>query len=170
MQKSHTEWKILEKSSHIILTDDLEIHIISLPKILKLVEKGKLSKNEEKLKNWCQFLLTPKKVEVKNMSKEDEDREEIQKALDILNDISSDEHERYLAEQRIIQIRDRNATEEFGYDRGLEEGIKQGLEKGIKSGIEQTVKGLLENNVEIEIIEKSTGLSKEKILEIKEKL
>ena len=39
-----------------------------------------------------------------------------------------------------------------------------------EKGIGQTAKGLLENGVDIEIIEKCTSLTKEKILEIKNNL
>ena len=50
---------------------------------------------------------------------------------------------------------------------GIEKGIKQGIEKGIEQGINQNkkeiAKALLENNIDIDIISKSTGLSIEEI-------
>ena len=56
-------------------------------------------------------------------------------------------------------------------DEGIREGIEQGIQQGIEQGIEQgsttkakeIVKALLENNVDIDIISKSTGLSIEEI-------
>ena len=57
----------------------------------------------------------------------------------VLDEISQDEHERYLAEMREKYILDQNATEAAGYDKGLKEGHKKGIEEGIKEGHEYNV-------------------------------
>ena len=74
---------------------------------------------------------------------------DIQKAKQILEDISKDEHERYLAELRLKYIMDQKAIEDAGYDKGLAQGISQGLAKGISQGIAQGSK-----NKQIEIVKK----------------
>ena len=49
----HTKWQIKnDKNGKIILTKDLEIHIIELPKISKRIEEGRLKK-------WIMFLEDP---------------------------------------------------------------------------------------------------------------
>ena len=60
---------------------------------------------------------------------------------------------------------------EQGIKQGIEQGIKQGIEQGIEQGNEQgassrnieIAKNLIKNNVDIDIIARSTGLSKEEI-------
>jgi predicted transposase/invertase (TIGR01784 family) len=52
------------------------------------------------------------------------------------------------------------------FDTAFEEGEKVGLEKGIEQGIEKVAKALKEQNIAIEIIVESTGLSYEAIQRI----
>lgn len=67
---------------------------------------------------------------------------------------------------------------EKGMKQGMEEGIKQGIEKGMKQGIEEGIKQKsieaakegLKMNLTIIQIAKLTGLSEEKILELKQEL
>ncbi len=97
--------------------------------------------------------------------------ESIKKAKEVLDEISEDEHEQYLAHLREKYIFERQGIEEAGFDKGmakgLEEGIEKGIEQGIKKGIEQEkrmlAQKLKEDNVDIEKIIKYTGLTKEEI-------
>ena len=52
------------------------------------------------------------------------------------------------------------------FDTAFEEGEKVGIEKGVEKGIEKVAKALKEQNVAIEIIVESTGLSYEAIQRI----
>ena len=45
--------------------------------------------------------------------------EEIKEAINVLEDISKSEEERYLAELRIKYIREQNAIEQYGIDKGI---------------------------------------------------
>ena len=54
----------------------------------------------------------------------------IKKAQKELEKISSDEHERYLAELREKYIMDQKATEDAGYYKGIKEGIEEGIKEG----------------------------------------
>ena len=108
---------------------------------------------------------------------------EIKKAKEVLEEISQDEREIYLAELREKYIMDKKAIEDAGFDKGLEAGIKQGIEQGLEQGIEQGIKqgleqgkkqqaidiakNLKEQNVDIDIICKTTGLTKEEIENLK---
>ena len=55
---------------------------------------------------------------------------------------------------------------EKGIEQGIEKGLEQGIEQGIEKGIEKVAKALKEQNVAIEIIVESTGLSYEAIQRI----
>ena len=50
-----------------------------------------------------------------------------------------------------------------GLEKGIKEGIEQGIEQGENKKSIEIAKALLQNNVDINIIINSTGLSKEKI-------
>ena len=63
------------------MTEDLEIHIIEIPKINRMLENGKLKK-------WILFLENPEGEETKRMA---EKEKEIKEAIETLEDISSDE-------------------------------------------------------------------------------
>ena len=77
--------------------------------------------------------------------------ESIKKAKEVLDEISEDEHEQYLAHLREKYIFERQGIEEAGFD------------KGAKAKQIEIAKKMKENNIEIEIITKCTGLTKEDI-------
>ena len=79
----------------------------------------------------------------------------VRKAKEILEEISSDERERYLAELRQKYIMDQKAVADAGYDKGVEQGIK-------KEKLE-IAKKLKEMNMSLSDIEKATGLTVEEI-------
>ena len=81
--------------------------------------------------------------------------EPIKKAKKILEEISDNEYEQYLAHLREKYILDQNNLLDTGYERGLEQGTRnERLE---------IAKKLKEENIDIEIIIKTTGLTKEEI-------
>ena len=117
----------------------MELYIIELPKFIKYKENKK-----KQVDSWLKFIENP---EVVNM----DENVAIKKAQKELEKISSDEHERYLAELREKYIMDQKATEDAGYY------------KGIKEGTISVAKKLLQQKISIEVIGKSTGLTKEEI-------
>lgn len=155
-----TKWVIKEKSygKH-MLTDLMEICIIELPIASKYKENNDLD-------IWAKFIKNPEVInmsEIKNSA--------IQDAKKVLEDISKDEKERYLAELREKHILDQKAIYSGGYKKGIEQGIAQGIAQGIEQGIEQGIKQtkieiakqMLANNCDINLIIKVTNLSKEEI-------
>ena len=153
-------WNVREqKYGQVILTDVLEIYIIELNKL-----DNDLLKNNYKLKSWLYFI---KNSEVLKNMRSEEDIKEIKKAEKILEDISADEHERWLAEMRLKYIRDKKAIEDFGYDKGYEQGMEKGIEQGITKKQEEMVKKLKERDMNVKFIEEVTGLTKEEIEKIK---
>ena len=61
IKDSHTEWNLREKrNSNVIVFENIEIHIIEMPKILKYRKE-----TEEGLSNWVEFLLNPESEGVK---------------------------------------------------------------------------------------------------------
>ena len=84
--------------------------------------------------------------------------ESIKKAKEVLDEISEDEHEQYLAHLREKYIFEIQGIEEAGFDKGVIQGSRK--EKC------EIAKKMKENNIDIEIIIKCTGLTKEEIEEL----
>lgn len=102
-----------------MLTDVLEIYIIELPKYSKYAVDEKI----ESLNLWVNFIKNPEVVMVinKNDSKEvKETKQAINKAKKRLQELSNNEHERYLAELREKYMRDQYEIQAYGYDKGVE--------------------------------------------------
>jgi len=159
--KYHTKWNIREeKYSNVILTKKLEIHIIELSKLEKM---NKLEKEDKKLLAWSKFIKNPEELEDSIMS----ENEDIKRAKDELDKISQDEHERLLAEMREKAIMDEIALRKTGYNEGRAEGLRDGKKEGIKEGKEkgkkELIQNMINNGVDINTIEKITGLKKAEI-------
>ena len=152
----HTKWQIKnDKNGKTVLTEDLEIHIIEIPKINRMLENGKLKK-------WILFLENPEGEETKRMA---EKEKEIKEAIETLEDISSDEEKERIAELRQKYIMDRTSeirtAKEIGVKEGLEKGIKEGINKGINKEKREIAKTMLQKGMPLENIAEITGLSKE---------
>ena len=103
---------------------------------------------------------------------------EIKKAKKVLEEISQDGKERYLAELREKYIMDQKAIEDAGYDKGLnagyDKGLNEGIEKGKKEGISQgqkkktleIAKKMKEQGIDIETIKDITDLTIEEITKL----
>ena len=131
------------------MTEDLEIHIIEIPKINRMLENGKLKK-------WILFLENPEGEETKRMA---EKEKEIKEAIETLEDISSDETKERIAELRQKYIMDTKSQ--------LRTAEEKGLKKGIEKRNIEIAKKMLQENIAIETIIKITGLTKEEIEKIK---
>ena len=164
----HTKWQIRDsENGKTILTKDLEIHIIEMPKIKEKLEEGSLKK-------WILFLENPEGEETKKMA---ENEKEIKEAIETLEEISSDEAKERMAELRQKYIMDRAEELETAEEKGMKKGIARGKEEGVKIGIargkEEGVKiGIArgkEEGVKIGIIKgKEEGIKEGKIAIAKE--
>ena len=136
----HSTWKIIETNSvkKLILTDKFELDIIELSKI-----KGRENEKDQLL-DWLIFLENP---ESERVARKMEENENLKEAVEKLDRISEDEKM-----QRIIELREKAIRDEHAiYDKGLDDGI-------IK-----IAKNMLKENIDIEMIIKVTGLTKEEI-------
>ena len=159
------EEKGLIRSDYVYNTD-VEIYHINLKRINKMYyNKNKLNKFEKEL-----LLMTLDNEE--ELTKTSKGCKEMEKVAKKISRVSREEELEgiYDVEEQEKFIRDRirahAATE--GFEQGLEQGLESGIEKGIKEGEKnkqiEIAKNLLSSGVSIDIIEKSTGLSHEEIL------
>ncbi len=90
-----------------------------------------------------------------------EENEEIKKAIEELEKLSLDPNEKELYEYREKALRD--YISEMDYS--IKKGRAEGLEKGERKAQLEIAKKLLKEGINIDIIIKTTGLSKKEILE-----
>ena len=155
VEKYKTKWSVLEEELKIKLTDVFEIDIIELSKAKRQLKEGVFNEINN-LKNWIKFLINPLELEESDM---EDLSEEIQKAYEKWHDINLSEEERDAAERRCKDLASIEGAKEYEHELGRKEGIKE--EKL------EIAKQMLKENIDIMIIEKCTGLSKEEIEELK---
>lgn len=143
----------------LILTDKFELDIIELLKI-----KGRENEKDQLL-DWLIFLENP---ESERVTRKMEENENLKEAVEKLDRISEDEKMQRIIELREKAIRDEHAIYDKGLDDGIEKGIQKGKEKGAREKQIEIAKSMLKENMDIEIIIKITGLTKEEIEKLKE--
>ena len=148
----HSTWKIIETNSvkKLILTDKFELDIIELSKI-----KGRENEKDQLL-DWLIFLENP---ESERVARKMEENENLKEAVEKLDRISEDEKM-----QRIIELREKAIRDEHAiYAKGVDDGIEEGKAKGAREKQIEIAKSMLKENMDIEMIIKITGLTKQEI-------
>ena len=181
IDKYHTVWNLRETDYlSYIITDNIELHVLEIPKIKKLGID--LSKDELAL--WLSFINNPRDKEVLKMVKKGS---ALEQAMEELKKLSGDPGFSEIVQARAKEIMDdvsfRSAAKRQGIREGMEEGKKEGIEQGKKEGIEQgkkegieqgkkeekkkIAKKMLLQHIDIDVIQNVTGLEKEEIEKIK---
>lgn len=148
-----TKWQIRDKKTgKRILTNQLELIILEIPKAKRIYSKN----NQNKISQWLMFLDNPNMEEVSNIMKENK---AIKEANEELDKMSNDKKLRREAQLREKYIRDYKASMEFASKKGHQEGFKKGhIEEKL-----EIAKNMIKEELEIELIEKITGLENETI-------
>ena len=92
-----------------------------------------------------------------------EKNESMKKAKEKLNTMSEDETIRRLAELREKAILDELEVKAYNYKKGKNDGLVQGRAEGLKQKNKEIAKKMKEEQLDINIIVKIAGLSKEEI-------
>lgn len=140
-----TKWQIIEtKSGERLLTDDLELRIIEIPKAKRILEK----EEHNRIAQWLTFIDDPNTERVEKIMRENE---EVKKAKNVLHIMSEDEELQRLAELKEKWDLDERSARQSALDEG-EEKAKKEIAKKMK-----------EEKITIEQICRITGLAKEEI-------
>ena len=134
------------------MTDDLELRIIELSKVEKALQKDK----SNRLAQWLAFLDNPYTERVEEIMKENE---EVKKAQTILYEMSEDEKLQRYAELREKWERDELSARHYYKETGYNEGKAEGMAE--KQA--EIAKKMKDENINIDMIIKLTGLTKEEI-------
>lgn len=145
-----------------MLTDILEIHFVELPKFLD--ENLEMNNSLDK---WLTFLTKPEKevMEVVEMSEP-----AIRKAITVLDMLSRDPETVRLAELRMKKILDEKSMLEGAKEEGKIEGLEEGRAVGKTEAKEETAISFLKLGMSEVIVAQGTGLSIDRINELKAKL
>ncbi|WP_024615326.1 Rpn family recombination-promoting nuclease/putative transposase [Clostridium sp. Ade.TY] len=156
-EKYHNTYRLKEVTTNEELTDLQEIHFIELPKFNEIGNKEEVEDIEkmDALERWLEFLIEPESNTVRQLELSDEAIKQAKTELYRLS-MDSKERERY------------NMREKAIYDEIS--ALENAEEKGELKAKSKIAKNLLCSNIEIEIISKSTGLTEEEIIKIKENL
>jgi predicted transposase/invertase (TIGR01784 family) len=140
-----------EENSDSYYSDVMEIHFLELRKVsIDQVE-------EEALLDWLEFIKTDKEEVVKVLSKKNKD---IYKATKKLEELSSDEEIRRVAENRAKYLSDLETNQRGAYEDGHKQGLDEGFDKGILLAKQESIKKLLRF---IEVSDKEKKMMVEKI-------
>src|SRR5699024_3118368 len=162
--KYHTEYKILEKDEHFLLTEDLSIHYIELPKF----DDKKDIEYMEAVELWLTFMKRIGEPGTEELLNQLIERSETLKmAKEMLEKISADERlrEKYYAREKAK--RDAISRLKYAERKGMKKGIEKGVKKGIEENKEKTAIKAIEIGLSIDEIIKLTGLTKEEIEKLK---
>ena len=145
IEELDTKWQIIEsKNGKRLLTEDLELRIIEIPKARRIIQKEKYNR----IAQWLMFLDNPNTERVEEIVKENE---EVKKAKSVLHVMSEDEELQRLAELKEKWELDERSARQSAIDEGIRKE-KIEIAKKMKS-----------EKIDIEMIVKITGLTIEEI-------
>ena len=150
ISKYHTIWNLREKDfSDTILTNDIEMHILEIPKI----NDNEMLKDE--LVQWLRFIKEP---ENKGVEKFMEENKYLKQARKELEHLSGDPDFKRLLESRAGFLKDVDAK--------MYVARKEGKKEGKKQNQLEIAKKMKEENMNIEQISRITSLTIEEIKEL----
>ncbi len=159
IEQYHTVWNFREqKYQNLELTNELEIHILEIPKI----KDTELEKDE--LAQWLKFIKQPENENVEIFMRENK---YLKQAREELAYLSGDEEFQYMVDSRALDLMFEDRERERIKDKAIKEGRAEGKAEGrTEEQIEskkEIAKKMKAKNIPIEEIIELTGLTKEKI-------
>ena len=131
--------------------DNIQWYYIELPKF-----REQNPDMNEKINQWIAFIDGERKELVEVAEKKNKT---LQKAREEMSYLTGE-----AATRRLTELREKW---EMDYNSGLSYAKKEGIKEGIEEATKNTARKMLEENIDIGIIEKVTGLSKEEIEDLK---
>lgn len=126
----HTVYHFREDTNNNQYSDILEIHVIELPKLPKTDDRTDLY-------DWTRFIKAKNRSEIEMSA---QNNTYIQKAYEMLEEISADEKMRLAYDARQKALYDENTKLEEAYERGRSERREEDIQTGILVGKKQGIK------------------------------
>ncbi len=147
------------------MSDDIEIHIVEIPKLTKQWHEEKVNPWKDPFVRWL-LLLSANEDEQLTKTLEDIAMDQdpiLQKAINKWERMSQDSSFRQAYDAREKVLMDEAAkfahAEKEGMKRGLEKGMEKGLEKGVQQGKIQMIKSMHDLGIPLETIAKASKLN-----------
>lgn len=156
LKKLHSKYHLTEDETGYKLTDILEVHFLE---ITKLFDDEVPKDEEDPIVQWLEFLDGKSKGVMEMLSKKNDN---IKKAYNLLQVISKDDKARMLYDARQSEIMDQMTR--------IKSAEKKGKAEGKADGKVEDAINFLSLGVDEEIVAKGTGLSIEKVRELKSKI
>lgn len=152
----HTTGKLWNTRTHQVLSDDMEIHFIEIPKLVKQWREEKVNPWENAFARWMLLLPVHEDEHLTQTLEEIAMNQDpiLQKAMDKWENMSHDSSFRLAYEAREKLLLDEQAK--------LAHAEQEGMEKGKT----QLIRGMHKNGMPLADIAKFTGLSTEEIRKI----
>ncbi|AFR70122.1 Rpn family recombination-promoting nuclease/putative transposase [Brachyspira pilosicoli] len=160
--KEHRCFKLIDTDNHDISLDMIQIHLIEIKRFKKILEASTIEEiKKNKLLSWIEFFTSNDLNKI--IDKLKEENIIMSKVIEKYKIFTSDEEsmqvynarEAFLYGQEVMLKRER--------EEGKKEGIKEGIEKGVEKEKYALAKNMKTENIDINLISKITGLSKEEI-------
>lgn len=181
----HTKGTLWNTQQQKLLSDDIEIHIVEIPKLTEQWHEEKVNPWKDPFARWLLLLSANEDEHLTKLLEDIAMNQDpiLQKAINKWERMSQDSSFRQAYDAREKVLMDEAAkfahaeTEgmkrgmEKGLEKGIEQGIEQGIEKGIEQGIEkgrkegvqqgkiQMIKSMYDLGIPLETIAKASKLS-----------
>ncbi|EOP82407.1 hypothetical protein IGM_05357 [Bacillus cereus HuB4-4] len=135
----------MEYTTKKLLSDDIEIHTIEIPKLTEQWYEEKVNPWKDPFVRWLLLLSANEDEHLTKLLEDIAMNQDpiLQKAINKWERMSQDSSFRQAYDAREKVLMDEAAkfahAETEGIKRGMEQGIKKGLEKGIEKGIQQGI-------------------------------
>ena len=153
-KKYHSKFAALEEEEYYRLNDNFQLHFIELKKWTNLSMKAR-----NRLERWLLFLADNNPMELEEIAMKDVT---LTRALEAEKQFLSNKEARY-----IYDLREKARRDLFSSIATAEE---RGKEKGIAEGVEKTAINLMQLGVEMDKIQKATGLNPTALEKLKVKI
>nr|WP_276532015.1 Rpn family recombination-promoting nuclease/putative transposase [Brevibacillus invocatus] len=146
----HSVFRLREDKEKFVLTDNLEIHFLELPKL-----GAEHQETSDLLVKWLLFLKAESETKLEELAMSEPT---IRKAVNVLEFLNQDKEARKLYEMREMALKD---------ELNMIEGAKA---EGERQKAKEVAKNLLAMDMTVEMVAKATGLPTEEIEKLKQQL
>ncbi|RNB75960.1 Rpn family recombination-promoting nuclease/putative transposase [Brevibacillus invocatus] len=146
----HSVFRLREDTESFVLTDNLEIHFLELPKL-----GFEHQETSDLLVKWLLFLKAESQTKLEELAMSEPT---IRKAVNVLEFLNQDKEARKLYEMREMALKD---------ELNMIEGAKA---EGERQKAKEVAKNLLAMDMTVEMVAKATGLPTEEIEKLKQQL
>nr|WP_257143200.1 Rpn family recombination-promoting nuclease/putative transposase [Bacillus cereus] len=171
-EEFHTTGKLWNMQQQKLLSDEIEIHLIEIPKLMQQWQEEKVNPWEGSFVRWLLLLPVNEDEHLTQILEEIAVNQDpmLQKAIDKWEHMSQDAafRQAYEAREKILMDEVAGIAHALnkGREEGIQEGIQKGLEKGVQQGKRQMILGMHRLQVSIETIVQASELTIEEVKKI----